>query len=326
MIVMSLSEIKQQLNLEDAKSFSRIVEAQEQGFAAYSKGDVVGPDVFHMVFDPPHPGDLHVKGARTVGGEFYVIKIATGFGKNPTEFGILTSQGLMIAGSAKTGKPLIVLEDDGFLTDLRTALAGLIAAKFLGPKKVSAIGVLGTGGQARLQVQHLKSHTPCREVYVWGRNAERVDQYRRDMEKDGYVVHPASTPAEVAQNCNLIVTTTAATEFLLHAEDVRPGTHITAMGTDAPGKQELDPQIFAKAAIRAVDSKSQCVHHGDTHYAIEQKIITENELVELGQVIADPARRRTKEDSITIADLTGVGVQDLQIAAAVASPRLENSK
>jgi ornithine cyclodeaminase len=326
MIVIALQQIKQQLGLEDQTNFQRIVESQERGFVALSKGEAVVPDVFHMLFDSPHPGDLHVKGAHLVGGDVYVIKIATGFWDNPKEFGIPTSQGLMIVGSATTGKPIALLQDDGYLTDLRTALAGLIAARYLAPRQISAIGVLGTGGQARLQAQYLKSHTTCRELHVWGRSPQRVDEYLRDMELCGFVVHRAATPADVGRYCNLIVTTTASREALLRAEDVRPGTHITAMGSDAPGKQELDPQLFSRAAIRAVDSKSQCVHHGESHYAIEQGIITADALVELGHLIADPALRRTEEDSITIADLTGVGVQDLQIAAEAAAHVLDGSR
>jgi len=325
MHVMTLSQIKEQLILDDPKSLEQIVKMQEEGFIAFSKGAVVVPDVFHMLFESPYPGDLHVKGAQLLGGDLYVIKLATGFGKNPIEFQIPTSQGLMILGCAKTGKPLALLQDEGFLTDLRTALAGLIAARCLAPLEILAIGVLGTGAQARLQVQFLKQHTSCREIYVWGRNEERMRDYQRDMEKDGFKVHQTSSPAEVAKNCNLIVTTTASTEILLHAKDVHPGTHITAMGTDAPGKQEIDPEIFSRAALRVVDSKRQCIHHGDTHYPLAQGIIAENSLVELGELLADPSLHAREKQSITIADLTGVGVQDLQIAIAAGRPSIEGS-
>lgn len=325
MIVLSLQQIKDQLDLEDPQSLQRIVQSQEDGFVAFSRGDVVVPDVFHMVFDSPSAGDLHVKGAQLVGGDFYVIKLATGFGNNQKEFGIPTSQGLMIVGCAKTGRPLALLQDEGFLTDLRTALAGLIAARYLAPREISAIGILGTGGQARLQAHYLKSHTTCRELHVWGRSESRVAEYVADIEADGFEAHRAASPSDVAKSCNLIVTTTASTEFLLHAEDVRPGTHITAVGADAPGKIEIDPELFSTATIRVVDSKSQCIHHGDSHYPIAREIIPQSSLVELGELIADPALRRTEEDSITIADLTGVGVQDLQIASLTAASLLEGS-
>jgi len=319
MKIMNLQQIKQQLNLQEKKNIVRLIELQEQGFAAFSNNQVVVPDVFHMLFDSPAPGDLHVKGAHMTGGEFYVIKLATGFGNNPMEFGIPTSQGLMILGDSKTGRPVALLQDEGFLTDLRTAVAGLIAAKYLAPKNISAIGVLGTGGQARLQVQYLKHVTTCRELFVWGRNSQRVDEYIKEMQDDGFQVHKAETPSELAKNCNLIITTTAATNFLLCADDIQAGTHITAMGTDAPGKQEIDPKLFAKAAVCVVDSKSQCIHHGDTHYPIAQGIIDESSLIELGSLIADPSLGRTSEKDITIADLTGVGVQDLQIATMAAT-------
>jgi ornithine cyclodeaminase len=127
-------------------------------------------------------------------------------------------------------------------------------------------------------------------------------------------IEVVASPAEVAASARLIVTTTASRSWLLGAADVKPGTHITALGADGGGKQELEPRLFAHAKIRAVDSLSQCSQYGDSSFALEQGFIEMRDLVELGRVIQDPALRRRSDADISIADLTGVAVQDMAIA------------
>ena len=318
MKVLAREEIEKILDLDRPESLGRLIATQEEGFVAFSAGRVVVPDVVYMPFDESRPGGLHVKGARMRDGEAYVVKLAGGCSDNQTRYGVSTSQGLMIVGSALTGEPLVLLEDEGYLTDLRTALAGHIAAKYLAPRQVTGIGILGSGVQARLQARYLRGLTPCRGLRLWGRTRSRAEACAADLERDGFDVEIVGSPAEVARRANLIVTTTAATAPLLEARDLRAGTHVTAMGADAPGKQELAAEVFGRAARCVVDSRSQCLHHGDSHHAVARGIVAEDALIELGRVIDDPSLRRPDEDAITVADLTGVGVQDLQIAAAVA--------
>ena len=102
---------------------------------------------------------------------------------------------------------------------------------------------------------------------------------------------------------------------LLYAKDIRPGTHITAMGSDTDGKQELDPKILEMANIVACDSISQCVDHGEVYHAIQAGLIKESNLLEVGQIITQPIER--SEDSITVADLTGIATQDIKITSMV---------
>jgi ornithine cyclodeaminase len=307
MKILTLEDIKKHIDLP------KIIALQEKGFKAYSQGLVNVPPVGHIAFENP-PGDYHIKYGQIKGNEYFVVKVVGAFYNNPYTHNLKAMQGVILVMSAETGLPLYLLQDEGYLTSLRTAIAGLISAKYLAPSKIKAIGVLGTGLQARLQVELLKSIIPCAHIFVWGRNQERAEKYKEDMQKKGYRVHIAKNPSEVAQNSNLIITTTASAEALLKAEDIQPGTHITALGTDAPLKQELDPYIFAKADICAVDSKSQCIHHGDTHYAIHQNLIEASKLVELGQMIENPSLGRTNDQQMTVIDLTGVAVQDIQIA------------
>lgn len=287
----------------------------EEGFMAYSKGEVVVPPVGELVFDTP-PGDTHIKYGYIKNTSFYVIKIASGFYENP-EIGLPSSSGLMLVFSQKTGIPQAILLDEGYLTNVRTAVAGQIAATYFAPSTVRAIGILGTGIQARMQVAWLSSVTPCKKLYVWGRTPRNLEIYKQEMDAKGYEVTLVNTPADVATAANLIVTTTPSQRPLLQAADIRPGTHITAMGSDTPQKQELDSNILRKADLIVADSLSQCRDRGEISRALAAGCITENKLQELGQVIGSSTPARTSDNQISVVDLTGVAVQDIQIATAV---------
>ena len=285
----------------------------EEAFIAYSNGTANVPPVGYLGFTDP-PGDVHIKYGYIANDPYYVIKIASGFYKN-SDLGLPTGNGMMLAFDAKTGVPLCLLKDEGYLTDLRTGLAGAIAGKHLGPQHIEQIGIIGTGIQARLQLESLGHINSCRKAMVWGRSKEKAEQYKLEMEEMGYSITIATHIEEVPAKCNLIVTTTPSEEPLLFAKDIRPGTHITAMGSDTDGKQELDPQILEMANTVACDSISQCVDHGEVYHAIQAGLIKESNLVEVGQTITQPIERN--EDSITVADLTGIATQDIKITSMV---------
>ncbi len=289
-----------------------LIKSQEDGFVAYCEGKVVIPPVGYLHFEEP-AGDCHIKYGYIKNDNYFVVKIATGFYQNP-DLGLPVGNGMMALFSQRTGNLAALLLDQGYLTDMRTAAAGAVTAKYLAPRRINRIGIIGTGVQARLQLQLLSYVTDCREVCVWGRDQEKRERYKSEMSGSVFSVETVSRIQELTDRCNLIVTTTAAREPLLHAWQVSSGTHITAVGADAPGKQELDPQIFKIADVRVVDSISQCVDHGDTSYAVKAGLIDSEQIVELGAVIKNPELGRTNEDQITIADLTGVAVQDIQIA------------
>ncbi|HYK89234.1 MAG TPA: ornithine cyclodeaminase family protein [Acidobacteriota bacterium] len=307
--VVTLEQIKRAIDP------ARVIAALEDGFVAYSEGRAVVPPVGHLDFDDP-PGDCHIKCGFISGDEHFVVKVATGFYRNP-ERGLSSSNGLMLVFSRKTGNPDAVLLDQGWLTDLRTAAAGAIAAKYLAPRGLEKIGIVGTGIQARLQLEWLGHVSECREAMVWGRNPEKAHLYRKDMASIGFTVALAPSIADLCDACNLIVTTTPARTPLIHSAEIRPGTHITAVGADGGGKQELEAELFRIADLRVVDSLAQCSKYGASSYALRAKLIDEEEFVELGRLIRCPELRRRNDRQITIADLTGVAVQDIRIARLV---------
>lgn len=220
----------------------------------------------------------------------------------------------MLVLSARDGRPLALLQDQGWLTGMRTALAGRIAARLLAPREVKAIGILGTGMQARLQLEQLRPVSACRRVIVWGRSDAELASYSDFATRLGFDVQTTRDVKTMAEEANLIVCTTPSREALIARDWIRPGTHITAVGADAPGKQELDPLLVARADRIIVDSIAQCRQYGEVSHALRAGLIDETQLGEIGALLAGRITGRSREDEITLVDLTGVAVQDAQIA------------
>jgi ornithine cyclodeaminase len=310
--VITLSEIKSVIQKNSATDLIRTI---EEGFVMYSQKNVVVPPVGYLGFKHP-PGDVHIKYGYIEGDDYYVIKIASGFYNNAA-MGLNTGNGMMLLFSQKTGETLSILLDEGYLTDIRTAAAGAVAAKYLAPSKISSIGIVGTGVQARLQLEYLKTVTDCRDVIVWGRSDDKLTAYKSDPSLKEFSITTTSDIRFLTSRCNLIVTTTPSRKALLMSAHILPGTHITAMGADAEGKQEIDPMLFSKADIIVADSKDQCIDHGDIAYAVTNQIIDPSRIIELGELIENKNLRRKNDQQITIADLTGVAIQDIQITKYV---------
>jgi ornithine cyclodeaminase len=279
-----------------------VTAAIEEGFRRYSSGQAEAMAVGHLSFEDP-PGDCHAKGAYLRGDDVFVSKLTTGFYRNDL-VGLPTSNGFSAVASARTGEILAILHDLGQLTDLRTALTGAIAARLIARADTRVLGIVGSGTQATLQAKWVARALGIETVLVWA----------RDPAKAATIGGEVVPLAELVARADLIVTTTPAKEALITAEMVRPGLRIVAVGCDTPGKSEIAPEVMAQARI-IVDSRSQCLHHGDTANAVAAGLIDGNDLVELGELIASPVD--FAEDEIVVVDLTGVAVQDVQIAKAV---------
>jgi len=290
-----------------------LIPAIEEGFVAYSLGRAVVPPVGEMILDK---GEVHIKSGFIKGDDLYVIKIASGFYGNRA-LGLPSGNGCMLLFNQSTGESAAILLDEGLLTDVRTAVAGAVAAKYFAPRKVERIGIVGAGVQARLQLEWLKRIRDCRDVLAWGPIPDELEAYKREMESRGFKIETTPDASDILRTCNLVVTATPSKTPLLSAADLRPGTHITAVGSDTPDKQELDSEILARADVVVADSLPQCRLRGEIHKALEAGKIKEDRCVELGAVIAGREKGRTSDSQITVVDLTGVAVQDIQIASAV---------
>lgn len=266
-----------------------------------------------------------VKSGYITGGDHYVIKVASGGHPHP-------NSGLMQLYSQKTGKLEMLLLDDGLLTELRTAAIGALAARILAPdlsEEAACIGILGTGVQARYQLQYLAHVTECRNVRVWGRTEKNTMQFIEDMEAEGWKVSAVRSPQDLLQPadddwyCPLIVTTTSSREPLLkliECQSTKRARHITCIGSDSTGKLELDPKLVAAADLLVADSRLQTQERGEFEDAIKQGLISLEMIYELGELAQKKALWRSNEndDRLTIFDSSGVAVQDCIIASMVA--------
>lgn len=286
----------------------------EEGFGKLSSGEVVQPPIMRIDVEENN-GELDVKGAYIPGWDHFAVKLSSGFFDNH-ELGLPSASGMMILLSSKTGIPAALLLDNGYLTEVRTALAGAIAAKHLAPEVVQTVAVFGAGGQARAQVAALKLVREFDRVLVCNRNVDRASEYIDEMEKRlGVEVTLVADPAHAVEAAQVVVTTTPAHEPIFRSEWLHPGLHITAMGSDAEIKNEIDPAVFAAVDRIVCDNRAQCFRLGELHHAKEAGVIDDStELAELGEIINGTTPGRQSDDEVTICDLTGTGAQDTAIA------------
>jgi ornithine cyclodeaminase len=261
---------------------------------------------------PDHSGDVHIKPGYIKGYDTYTVKIASGFYDNP-KAGLPASHGMLLLFDSMTGYPLCIEVDRCYLTDLRTAAAGAVAARALAKKDISRVAVIGTGTQARMQITALSRVRDFDELRVWGRNHEHVKDYVAAMKDslDATIV-PADTAEEAVSGSDIVVTATMATAPVVKASWLSEGVHITAMGSDSPEKQELESAVLGRADKIVVDSLKQCANLGEVHHAIDDGTITEENVhAELGEVLLGSKSGRESDNEITVCDLTGIAVQDV---------------
>lgn len=288
--------------------------AVEDGFTRLADGKASMPPIMRIDV-PENNGEVDIKSAYLEGLDSFAVKMSSGFFDN-YKLGLPSLGGMMILLSAKVGFPQALLLDNGYLTDVRTGLAGAIAAKYLAPKQIKTAGIIGAGAQARYQLRALKLVRDFEHVLVYNRHPERVTEYIEEMSAvlDAEIIQAASI-ADVVSGSDVVVTTTPAKAPFLKADWLHPGLHITAMGSDAEEKNELGPAVLATADLLVCDRKSQVFRLGEHHHALEVGLISEeDDIVELGEITAGRHPGRENDNQITVCDLTGTGVQDTAIA------------
>jgi len=303
--------------LRAVMSPDRAVAAMREAFRADGEGRTRVPPVINLDIPAAH-GEFHVKTAHIEGVPHVAVKIASGFYDNPAK-GLPSGSGLMALFDAATGLPVALLLDNGYLTDVRTGAAGAVAADYLARRTITTVGVIGSGVQARHQVRSLRVVRSFERIVAWSPNRARLDAYCTEMSADGYDVLAAESIESVCAAADVLITTTPSREPLIRAEWLREGVHVTAVGSDSPGKRELDPICLRRADLVVVDRYSQCAAFGELKPALDAGLIAPEAVVELGRLVTGERPGRTSDVQITIADLTGVGFQDTAIASAAMS-------
>ncbi len=308
MLILTEADLRRIMPLDGAA-----VDCVEQAFAALATKPVVMPPILRLDI-PEHRGEVDVKTAYVPGLDGFAIKISPGFFDNP-RLGLPSLNGLMVLFSARTGLVEALLLDNGYLTDLRTAAAGAVAARHLARPDARIAAVLGAGVQARLQLQALTLVRDIRQARIWARNPARARAAATELSGQlGIPVLAEDDPEAACRGADIVVTTTPAETPILKAGWLAAGQHVTAMGSDAEHKNEVEAQALAASSYVA-DSLRQTRRLGELHHAIAAGLVAaDRDFPELGQVIAGLAPGRTSEAAITLCDLTGTGVQDTAIA------------
>lgn len=315
-LVLDETQIRELVGLREAKP------AVADAFTALSEGKVMLPGVVEFDF-PEKEGETHVKGAYLYGSPFYTVKVASGFFAN-REKRLPVGSGLVLVFDATTGFLRAILFDNGYLTDLRTGAAGGVAADLLAKHEVRVAAVIGAGVQGRYQLEALLDVRRPSTVLVYdedvSRSDEYVDQMRSRVDAD---LRAAASVEEAVRAADVIITCTPSRRPYLQADWLSPGAHITAMGSDMPLKHELEVEVLRRADKIVTDSLEQCLARGETHHAVEAGVITRKDVyAELGEITAGKKPGRTDDQEITVADLTGVGVQDAAVANLVVDKAL----
>jgi ornithine cyclodeaminase len=310
-LVLDREDVRRLVGMPDA------ITAVREAFVAVDQGRAVMPAPLELRL-PEVDGELHVKGAYLRGTPVFAVKTATGFYRNPA-LGLPSSGGLTLVYDAQTGMLRLLVADGGLLTDLRTAAAGALAADLLAREDASVAAVIGAGGQARYQLQALREVRPISQVRVWARRREAAERCAGDMVATGIAAVAVASAREAVHGADVVVTATSASEPLIEAGWLAAGAHVTAAGADMPHKQELDPWILAEADKYVADSVDGAAESGELHHAIAAGVFTAGSVyAELGALASGRLPGRTSAEGLTVADLTGLGIQDAAMAVLIA--------
>jgi len=308
-LVLNSSEIKKCVQLNE-----QLIPIIENAFKSLALEKTTMPPILRLDIEKYH-GESDVKAAYIEGLDSYAIKVASGFFNNPN-LGLPSSNGLMILLDSKTGVLKSVLLDKGYLTDVRTAIAGAIAAKHLSNPESSNVGIIGAGIQAKMQLEALLLVRNIKTAYIWSRDSKKTNKFVQNIkDKINIKIIACESPEQTVNLSEILITCTPSKSPIIKSEWLKKGLHITAMGSDAEMKNELDPKIIKDCDYYIPDSQSQTSILGELNHAIKAGLVSaEKKYNELGSVIINSNLGRRNINDVTVADLTGTGVQDTAIA------------
>lgn len=297
-------------------TMAEAIAAVRGAFVALADGRVIMPDPVEIDFRHTH-ADFHVKGAFVEGFPYFTFKLIGGFYEN-AKVGLPVTSGLVVLFDSQTGVVRAVILDNGYLTNLRTGAAGAIAADLLANSDVKQVAIIGSGTQARFQLEALVHVRHPSRVVIWSRDQAHAEvlakEVRRRHELEARVV---DNPEAACRGSRIIVSATTSRRPILESGWIEPGTHLTAVGSDVPAKQELDVSILAMADVVAADRLSQCLQSGEIHHAVGAGVLDPARAIEIGDLAAGRVTGRRSADDVTVADLTGLGIQDAAVGSVV---------
>ncbi|KAF1065620.1 ornithine cyclodeaminase family protein (plasmid) [Burkholderia gladioli] len=291
-------------------SMKEVIDTVEEAYKAFNSDQVVQPDYIGIELHPPR-GDIDFKLGYYKENEIISMKASSGgFPKNPTEYGVPSGMGTILLFDARTCA-LICVMDGSLITGLRTGACGAVSVKALARRNAKKLASIGTGNQARMQIRAINEIMKIEEVHAWSHTAESAAKFKADIEREFEIpTMVANSKREAVEQADILITTTRGKGSLVEAGWVKPGTHIVAIGADAKGKQEFDPEIFRNAKV-VVDSIMQCSEKGEIQHPLIKNIITKDGIhAEIGEVLLGKKPGRESDEEITIFDSTGMAIQD----------------
>ncbi|MFP3946849.1 MAG: alanine dehydrogenase [Archaeoglobaceae archaeon] len=312
------------INGQEVKSIllmKEVIENVERAFRYHGMGRVEMPSKIYLYFKK-HNGDLRVMPTYIPDLEQAGVKIVNVHPDNKSK-GFPTVMGTYVLNDPSTGAPLAVMNAT-YLTDMRTGAAGGIAAKYLARKDSKVLGLIGSGRQAMTQLLATSEVMDIERVLVSSRNFEHCQNFKKIMEKKVDADIEVCKTLEDACKADIVATTTPVREPIIRDQWIEEGTHINAIGADAPFKQELDPDILKKAKV-VVDSWEQASHSGEINVPISKgEISRDNIHAELGEIVAGKKHGRESDEEITVFDSTGLAIQDVATATLVYKKAIED--
>ena len=305
-------------------SIKEVIGTVEAAYKAFNSDQVEQPGYIGMHLPAPR-GEIDFKLSYYKSNEMISMKASSGaFKENPTARGLPTNMGTILLFDGMSGGLACVM-DGSLITGLRTGACGAVSVKALARKDAKKITSIGTGIQARMQIRAINEIMKIEEIHAWDRDPVTLAKYKTDIESEfGIPVLMANSKKEAVEQADILITTTRGTGAVVEAGWVKAGTHIVAIGADAPGKQEFDPEIFRNAKI-VVDSLVQCVEKGETQNPLKSKIITEDDIyAEIGEILLGSKPGRENDEEITIFDSTGMAIQDNTTASKIYQNAIEN--
>lgn len=306
-VVLRRDEVEGLLDISDA------MEAVERAFKLQAKGKTAMPCKIYLDL-PDHHGDFRAMPAYI--DEMAGIKWVCVYPNNRKNK-IPTVMATILLSDPDSGCPLAVM-DGTYITNIRTGCAGGVAVKYLARKNSSVIGMIGAGIQAETQLLAIHKVLPkIDEVKVFDLDENAAARYSDTIGKKLNInIRPVKS-VEQAAACDILVTTTPSRTPVIKANQVRPGTHINAIGADAAGKQEIEYAVLKKAKV-LVDDIEQASHSGEINVPLSKGLMKATDIYgNLGEIVAGIKKGRENDDEITVFDSTGLAILDIICAKLV---------
>lgn len=304
-LVISEKLARELVSVEDA------ILAVEQTFAAMARGDARNYPVVREVLGY-QDAVFGVKTGADTNAPLLGLK-AGGYWPHNLEKGLTNHQSSTLLFDPETGRASALVSAN-YLTGVRTGAASAIATKYLSRPEAAVLGLIGTGGQSGYQLLATLAVRDIRRVHAWDLSADNIARFGKIVTDLGLEFIPEAEREDVVGAADVLITVTPSQKALVEKAWVRPGTHISAMGADTRGKQELDPAIVASASV-FVDEVAQAISIGECQHAHAAGLIGEETIKgTIGAVIAGLCEGRTTDGEITLFDGTGVALQDLVVA------------